>query len=169
MSRCRHYIPIASHLDAVWNAILCKEEGALVRETGASVDDVEGVDCLALPRDVVRVWDVGGGGGAGVCGGKDADRVDGGVGYVDGEAVRGEGDAVGGDEVVGEQLHEPGAGDEAVDGGFQLRESGVVETGEVDGVPWVCVSEDAGCRTEMAERVVGGCNVRWGCVAYSRR
>lgn len=40
VSRCRHYIPIASQLDAIWNAILRKEEDALVRETGALVHDV---------------------------------------------------------------------------------------------------------------------------------
>lgn len=33
-------------------------------------------------------------------------------------------------------MHEPGAGDEAVDGGFQLWESALVEAGEVDAVPW---------------------------------
>ena len=76
VARGRHYIPVAGQLDAVRNAILREEEGALVRETGASVQDVECVDGLALPGDVSGVWDVGGGGRADVFEGQDADGVD---------------------------------------------------------------------------------------------
>ena len=135
MSRGRRYISIPGQLDAIWNTILCEEEGALVRETDALVHDVEGVDGLALPGDVFRVRNVCGGWSTGVCRRPDADRVDGGVGYVDCKAVRREGDTVWGDQGVGKDLHKPSARDEAVDSGFQLRERRVVEAGEADGVP----------------------------------
>lgn len=53
MSRRRRYVPVSGQLDAIGDTILAEEEGARVREPDASVDDVEGVDGLAVPGDVV--------------------------------------------------------------------------------------------------------------------
>lgn len=76
-------------------------------------------------RHVGRGWGIGGNGNG----------VDRGVSDVNCVATWGEGDAVGLDETVGEDLDEACRGDEAVDSRFELRVGTVVKAGNGIGIP----------------------------------
>ena len=111
LSRTRHNVPIRSNLQAIGGLVLSKIDGPLV-------SDISGVR-----TERVGVDDTFAGGvvGSAVGAGRGDVAADGtGVGYVDGFVVSGEGDAVGLDERIFDEVDCACRGPEAVSGSFEL-------------------------------------------------